>query len=208
MAVTVMYGDNTAYNALIYGNQPHVGTMQYLQNQVSNISTTLTDAGKSFMSNTAELWDKFHGSAAIQSAAAALRRVGSIFQANIISPLFEIGSIQNAPLIMQRYIMAQPDIREAFHKQRIDGYSNDYVDMHPGVIGEDHYDYRRVMNGVIQIDNETGEEKTVHYLDDSIGDDKDLRLDEQVDIMSTWDIVSSLMKYGERDPTDTYNGKL
>ena len=51
--------------------------------------------------------------------------------------------------------MAQPDIRSLYHKGHCDGYSDTYVDMEPGLVGEQHYDYRRVMDGVVE-ETETG----------------------------------------------------
>ena len=110
MAIAVSYGDNSEFNALCYG-QKNVGTLQYLERQVENISNTLTDAGRSFFANSQQLWNQYNGSEALRLARAAARKVGSLFQRDEIRVLYGIGEIQTAPLSMQRYIMAEPPTR-------------------------------------------------------------------------------------------------
>lgn len=206
MAIAVSYGDNSEFNALCYG-QKNVGTLQYLERQVENISNTLTDAGRSFFANSQQLWNQYNGSEALRLARAAARKVGSLFQRDEIRVLYGIGEIQTAPLSMQRYIMAEPITRQRFNEQRCDGYSGTYVDMNPGTIKEDHYDYRRVMNGLV-LTTPDGDEKTTFYLDELVEGDRELYHEEKVDIRNTWAIVADLMKYGERDPTSVLDSKL
>ena len=50
---------------------------------------------------------------------------------------------------MKRYIMANPHVREAYQEQRIAGYDGTYKDPFADDTIENHYDYRRVMNGVV-----------------------------------------------------------
>jgi hypothetical protein len=206
MAIDVSYGDTTDFNNFIYGEK-HQGTLQFLENQINNVSQYLTDAGKSFFSNARNLYNQFNSSEAMRLARAARQKISNLFQTDEIKPMWDIASIQNAPPMMQRYIMSEPTTRKLFMEQRIDGYSDSYIDMYPGTIGETHYDYRRVMNGVVTIDK-TGLEKTTFYLDELAEGDRELHLDEKVIILNTWEIVADLMKYGDRDPTSVFNNKL
>lgn len=206
MAIEVCYGGTEEFNALCYG-QKNPGTMQYLERQVENISNTLTSAGQAWFADSQQLWDRFNGSDALRLARAAVRKAGSLFQDDAIRSLWKIGEIQNAPLTMQRWIMAEPTVRKMYQEQRCDGYSGTYLDMYPGTIGESNYDYRRVMQGMVTIDGE-GQEKTMFYLDELAVGDRELYLDEKIDIINSWEIVASLMKYGQDDVTSVFNSKL
>ena len=140
-------------------------------------------------------------------ADAALRKVGGLFQPNRIRYLESVSEIQNAPVAMQRWIMAQPDIRAAYHAQRCDGYSPTYVDMYPGQVGANHYDYRQVMHGIAQ-DHEEDDFKVTFFMDDlEDGDVAPTHL-EKVDILSTWDIVQAALKRGKDDPTSPFADQL
>lgn len=152
MAVQVSYGDSNEFNALAFG-QKHPGTLAFLENQVSNFSQTLTDAGRNFFSNARDVFDRFNGEAAMRLARAAVRKASSLFQRDEIRSIWDMGQMQQAPLTMQRWIMANPVVRQMFQDQRCDGYADTYVDMFPGTIGESHYDYRRAMNGLL-VDDE------------------------------------------------------
>lgn len=207
--VQVVFGGAQDFDALLYGER-HPGTMQYLQNQVNSVmemSRTLTDAGRQFFSTAQDLYDKFNSAEAMRLARAAVRRVGSIFQRDEIRSIWELGQLQNAPLTMQRWIMAEPTVRRMYHEQRCDGYSDTYVDNHPGQIGRDHYDYRRVMDGIL-VDSEEHDWKATVYFDDLLEGDRELTLDEKIDILSTWDVVASMMKEGSEDPTSAFGNKL
>jgi hypothetical protein len=205
--VQVVYGGTHEFDALIYGAERHPGTMQYIQNQIQNTSQTLTDASRSFYNRATELYDQFHGSQAMRQARAAIRRAGSVFQEDRIRPLYEIGEIQNAPQSMIRFIMAEPTVRQMYHEQRCEGYGDKYIDMHPGTIGENHYDWRRVMDGVV-VDVDEGDWKASFYLDDLIDGDRHLLHEEKLDVLTTWDFVKAMMEEGKSDPTSPFDSNL
>jgi hypothetical protein len=213
--IQVSIGDPDEFNALVYGVQKHPGTVSYLENQLNRLSTwsnTLTEAGKSFFSNAAQLIEQFNGSDAMRLARAALRKAGSLFQSNEIRSIWDLAELQHAPVIMQRYIMAEPTVRELFNQQRCDGYSETYVDMYPGTIGENHYDYRRVMTGMVQtvtVDDDPDVDWVCRtFIDDLVEGDRELLLEEKTDILNTWDMVASLIKEGGEDPTSPFANKL
>jgi len=210
MAIQVGYGDDMAFRALVYGAERHPGTINYLENSVSsvaNLSNTLTEAGQQFFANSREMLNSFTGSQAMQLARAALNKMNNLFSRTDIHFISELDKLQNAQPIMQRFIMAQPDVREIYHQQRCDGYSDTYVDMEPGGVGENHYDYRRVMNGIFVADEE-GNDKVSIYLDTLHEGDRELSHDEQTSILKTWEVVANLIKYGGEDPTSIWGDSL
>lgn len=212
--VQVVYTDNDGFNMLAYGAgaQKHPGTLQFLENSInaiSNVSQTLTDAGRSFFSNVGDMYERFNGAEAIRLAKAAVRRVSSIFQPDAISYIQDIGRMQNAPLAMQRWLMAEPTVRTLYHQQRCDGYSETYVDMEPGRVGADHYDWRRVNQGMVKHDEANPEEWSyTTYMDDLHEGDRELTLEEKVDVLSTWDLIRYHIQKGEEDPTSPFAGML
>ena len=137
----------------------------------------------------------------------AIRHVASIFDEDTIYGFKTLEDTQTAKPVMQRFIMAMPQLREMYHEQRVDGYSSSYVDLQPGVVGEDHYDYRRVTDGVM-MESEDGDDLvwTTHF-EDLLENDRALDISEQADILNTWDLVSGLIAQ-RHDPTDVYGGRL
>jgi hypothetical protein len=204
--VQVSYGDSAEFNALAFGPK-HPGTLAFLENQVSSFSQTLTDAGRSFFSNARDVFEQFNGEEAMRLARAAVRKANSLFQRDQIRSIWELGELQQAPLTMQRWIMANPEVRQMYQDQRCDGYVDTYIDVHPGTIGSTHYDYRRAVNGMVMDDDED-DWVCRFYPDELLEGDKELSLDEKIDIQTTWDIVAALMKAGGEDPTSPFANKL
>lgn len=211
--MTVMIGSPDDFDALIYGT-PHPGTLNYLHghmerlgNQISQFGDAVTEAGRQFWEKSQSMFQRFNSDDALRFAEAAIRRVQAAFQPEVVRPLYQLADIQNASLTMQRWIMANPTVREYYHTQRCDGFSESYVDMEPGARGAMQYDYRRVMNGLVVDDPQTDWKATI-YFDDLHQGDRELTLPEKLDIKSTWQMVEALIQQGGDDPTSPFGGKL
>lgn len=202
----VLEGGGDMFNALAYG-KPHPGTHQYLSTQFENATQHLNDAGQRFMAGARAIYEQVRDSTAARMARAVSRRVGHMWQSDVIRAMSAMGDLQQAPLTMQRWIMAEPTLRHRYQQQRVDGYSDTYVDMHPGDVGETHYDYRRVMQGMVQESEEAGWTATTWFEDLLPGDDE-LDIDEQVDIQTTWAAVVAHLRKGDEDPTSIYAAGL
>lgn len=204
----IIEGGDHVFDALAYGVDRPVETMTYFQKEINNIGTTLSDAGKGFFSNVKSIYDNINNSEAMRIARAAIQTAATLFLPNTIIPLITIEQFQTAGSIMQRWTMANPLVREKYHAQLIDGYSDSYVDTQPGVIGRDHYDYRCVMNAVIQEDDENDTWSVSYFPDELIVGDKELSHDEKVDIIKSWDLAEMFIRAGDKDPTSAYGGKM
>lgn len=210
--VQVVSGGVAEFNALAY-QERHPSTIGFLQNQFQNARTVFTEAGERFMSGARELFERFNGDEALRRARALARKVQNTFQRNEIRAIQDLAGLQAANQVMQRWNMANPTLRTMFHEQRVDGYSDTYVDMHPGRVGDDHYDYRLVTNGmVLKVPKAKGEEeegwKATFYFEEAAEGDRHLDVSEQSDILSTWDYVEAVLKIGEDDPSNQRGGKL
>jgi DNA-binding transcriptional LysR family regulator len=186
-----------------YANQ------QYISNQLSAFSQSLTDVGRKFLETSREIYEKINDAVAVRAAKAALRMSKGLFHPNAIVPLETLDELRSAQPVMQRYIMAEPMLRSLYHQQRIDGYSDTYQDIQPGIIGEDHYDYRRVMTGNIQEEVRNGEEVWVarQYLDEIHPDDRELDIQERHLVISAWDLAKKFLQT-KQDPTNIFGGDV
>lgn len=204
MAQFITGGADT-FDALTYG-QPHPGTLQFLENQFYGNTAQLTEASQRFMDSARGAFERFSSSSAIRMAKAARRAVGSLWENDDIRALTTIEELQWAKLPMQRWIMANPYVRKRFHQQTIEGYEGSFVDSYPDEIGEGHYDYHRVMDGVL-VEEEDGWSATT-YFDELLPDDVDLTIEEQEDILTTWQAVTAHIRAGGEDPTSRWNASL
>lgn len=202
--INIIHGGTDSFNAVVYGEQ-NPANLDFFKRSIANVGQTLTDIGKQFYSNTSELYERFNGSDAMRLAKAAARAAASLFMPDRIGSIFEMGQFQQAPPVMQRYLMAEPFVRAQYHAQKCDGYSDTYVDREPGLVGDAHYDYRRVMHGVIKDDDES---YVKFYIEDLEPGDRHLSHEDKVDIINSWDILKALMKAGGEDPTSPFNSKL
>ena len=195
-----------AFDMLLYPEQSPLNSM-YIQEQLSRFSNTLTEAGQRFMSESKKIYEQIQDSELLQKTRAAIRTVQGYFHPNAIVSLETMESMQAASPVMQRYIMAMPEIRELYQKQLIYGYQDTYADVHSGV-GVEHYDYRRVMTGMAY-DTHEGEEWCVSiYPDELIEGDRELLFTEKCDILRTWDYASIFLAAAEKDPTDPLGGEM
>lgn len=201
----IIAGGLDAWDALAYGEQ-NPSNLNYFKSQLQNIGNTLTDFGKQFYSDATAIYENFNGSQAMQLLRNVTKAAKTLFQPNIVKSIFDIDDMQMASVMMQRWIMANPVVRQLYHDQKCEGYVDTYVDMHPGDIGETHYDYRRVMDTVVQEDGDSWFVK--YYPDELIEGDKELIHDERVDILNTWEIAEMFIRAGQKDPTSQYNSSL
>ena len=203
--VQIVDGGSMTFDALMYGGV-NPGTLNFLSSQFQDPSNVILSAGQQFVERAAEMFDRFNGSQALRTMKAVARGVRSLWQLDEIRPLTTVGQVQFAPITMQRWVMAEPTIRQLYHNNACDGYSDTYVDMYPGDIGENHYDYRRAVNGLVvdQPDDAEYEWLAVTYLDDLVEGDSPLTLEEQIDIQDTWRFLKGHLSHSKEDPTSIY----
>ena len=206
----IVYGGDDAFAAAICGIQNPVNR-QYFEQQVANarsvIGNTFGEFGQRFIQGAQELYERYNGERALEIARAALNQVSGIFQSDIVRNLKGLTSFQIATPVMQQWVMANPMVRELYHAQRCDGYSDSYVDNAPGIIGEKHSDWREVMNGMVQFNNDG--DWYAHQYAEFVPFEKDpLPVDDQFRVLNTWHELEQLLFQGTKDPTSVWNNNL
>jgi hypothetical protein len=190
------------FEAMIYPDQNPMN-YQFIQNQFANLGTIADKAVNDFYQRAKESAERLYNSAAVRHAKAAVRAIRNVFQTDSIGYLPTLDQIQQANPRMVRYIMAEPTIRQLYQEQMCCGYGESYVDNHPGTLGKEHYDYRRVMNGVV---NEVVDPDGTTHLEHSefvellLDEDRELEFHEKVGVIRTWDLVKLFVAEG-KDPT-------
>ena len=109
-------------------------------------------------------------------------------------------NVHNAFGLMARYVMANPTIRTLYQQNKCDGYSDSYTDLYPGTIRDDHYDYQRVMDGVVNFDTQDDRWEIKYYTDYS-DQDEELSPEDKFTILDTWNAACNVIARG-LDPTD------
>lgn len=208
MAILIT-GGKRELDYLMYGT-PHPGTQQYIESQLAQPSQILTESGRQFFADVQQQYEYFHGAEAQRLAEAATRKVKALFQPNSIRSLWDLTEIQQAPVAMQRWIMAEPTLRAAYHQQRVDGYAGTYEDMYPTQVGEQHYDWRLLNNGLVQMAPEGADYdwEAKLYMDPLVEGDREPTLDEKVVILNVWEVMKHHYLHGKEDPTSPVGGKL
>lgn len=199
-----------SFNQLVYPDQ-NPGLQSYFYNQVYQINQSLTNFGQQFMDANKALYEKINDSEAIRIAKMALRYAKGLAHPNMIVALVDLDSFRAASPVNQRYVMANPTVRDLYHRQLIDGYSDTYEDMQPGQVGDQHYDYRRVMHAVVQdTQDDQGNYDWVakQYYEELISGDRVLTATEKFDILKTWDVIELFLKSGQQDPTSIFDTKI
>jgi hypothetical protein len=128
--INVVEAAPMAFDYLAFPNQSPI-TALYFQNQLQNFNAALTETGQRFMQGARELYQRINDSTAIRMAKAAIRHAKGMYQPNVIIQIDDIEGFRSATPMMQNYIMAQPDLRDLYHQQRVNGYSDTYIDIDP-----------------------------------------------------------------------------
>ncbi len=204
------YSMNEIANTLIFG-ETHPDTIMKLQSQFENRPIIL-DQYKQYEQEFINNFNYFSNGNAINRARDIVLKYApdscsKTDYTNYVLPLITLENQQNASPVMQRWIMANPEIRSIYLKQRCDGYNETYTNLYGNKIGEEHYDYRRVMNG-IGVEQENGDIDFVQYFDELVEGDRELTLLEQTDILNTWNTTNMILSLWEDDPTSSDGDKL
>ena len=207
MAITVVSGDTNTFRASAYG-RPDVMTMQWCeqreQQHFQNVDPTIR---QQFLDQRGTVFGDLDYSSILQLSKAMNNQLDTAWMRNVIAPLTTVAQLQVAPPVMINWIMANPVAREMYHRQEIAGYDEYYTDPEPGKVGEDHYYYRRAVNGLF-LENKDGEFVATEWLEDLWDSSDSLDIVDQRSIQATWEtLVTALRKRGS-DPTSRWNAQL
>lgn len=205
---TITYVDDINIGSSAIYHAPSPTMREHLTNSVNNYLTTIGAACPDISNMVKQKYDAVANSSTIQYLNNLKNRINSSWNTNTIKYLKDINDIQQAPDVMKRWVMAQPDIRQRYNTGNINGYDKTYTNIHPGGAGNKHYDYRRVTDGVVMSDSVSDGVTYSHYYEHVHKCDI-LNIVEKSNILSTWDIISNHFENnGLEDPTSVWNEML
>lgn len=189
-----------ALNMSMFGNQSNT-VSNYLANQLSNMGSFAGSIGN-------RIYDVLQNSYNYVNDTMMQYNIRQELSKNDIAQFnYEYGFInsfrglQEASMVMQRFIMAEPTIKQLYLDQNLDGYSGSYVNISGNEIGDNDYDYGLVNDGIVQIDEVNDTWRTVEYFTPLIQGDRRLNIMEQDDILHTWRTARQIMETCKYDFT-------
>lgn len=186
--------------------EPHPSMLNFLRQQTQQLGQYIQQTGNTFAQNAYNAYETYYSDGALRNARVALSKVKSYFREDTIRELASVYDIQQAGLVMQRYLMSQPDLRELYNAGRCNGYNGTYYDPSPGMIGERDYNYRRAVNGLMQLTEPTEEDPDGNWKFEIFSEelhegDRELDLHEQIAISNTWDRIKYSLAHSLLDPS-------
>ncbi len=207
MAITVVSGDTNTFRASAYG-RPDVMTMQWCeqreQQQFQNVDPLVR---QQFLDQRGTVFGELDYTGILQLSKAMSNQMDTTWMRNVIQTLNTVEQLQVAPPVMINWIMANPVAREMYHRQEIAGYDEYYTDPEPGKNGEDHYYYRRAVNGLFLEDSD-GELVANEWLEDLWDPADSLDIVDQRSIQATWQTLVTALRNRGSDPTSRWNAQL
>lgn len=198
-------GDGLTFDAMIYGGGNNTA-QQFIANMNQQFNSRVhQDFLPMFQNLAGTVFEAVNVSKGLDQLRALGYKLGGMLNPNQVTVLDTLLEMQQANIGMQRWIMANPYVRKLHHDGLISGYDGIYEDLQPGIIGEEHFDYRMATNGII-MERPDGQMESWEFFHDH--DEEPLTFLDQVDILCTWDNMKAVLDLGVDDPTSAYGGKL
>lgn len=187
-----------ALDYAVYGDNSRV-ISNYLANQISNMPQVFGNfAGRIYDSMVAS-YNYVSDAMKKHNLLNTLRNRGVEIVDDYITPITTFDGLRNANPTMQRWVMCHPELRGLYLNQNVDGYSHQYQNVFGTGVGEQDYNYRRLMNGVVQ-DGKDGSFVNTYYEELYVGD-RELDFAEQVMIIKTHDYITQILASSDIDFT-------
>lgn len=175
------------------------GVETFLDSASQAVQNLLPQSGQDFIRRWSESYKTLDINGAMAMLANLNKKSDSSWDNYTVRLLADLSSLQTAGPVMQRWVMAHPGVRDRYLNNSLSGYEGSYQNFYGDVIGEDHADYRMVMNGVGQLVNGSYQQKRFTEL--IVEGDVELRPVQQLSILQTWDFLSAYLPEADEDPT-------
>lgn len=200
MGRVVSLSSDTVHLAMFGDNSNNVA--RYINTQLESLGNFASNVGNSLYETLQESLNKVTSNLRKNQIREEL--VGQQFQEIRFEfeELTTFRDLQLANPLMQRWVIAHPELKQHYLDQNINGYENSFVNTSGRFSGEEDYDYRLVMNGIIRTDSETNEDYSTQYFDPLRGDDRELEFfGEQDVILGSWNTIDHYLGNSKYDFT-------
>lgn len=177
---------------LIYGDKSHI-LSNYLYNQLQQIPKVFNEFGERVYNTIFNSYNYINDKLTQYAIMNQITQNGVNIIDNPFVELLSFKQLQEANITMQRWIMANPNIRKLYLNQNIDGYSSTYKNITGNTIGENDYNYRRVMDSIL-VSTDDDYWRVTNYLDELLPNDRELNHYEKTKIISTWNAIDWILE--------------
>lgn len=168
---------------ILYGDKSNV-VSNYLYQQMQAMPQTFNDFSQRVFNAMSTSYNYVNDKLTQYGILNKLQESGLVVIDNYYQELLTFQQLQNANLTMQRWVMAHPQIKQMYVDQNLDGYSGSYVNISGKCVGENDYNYRRVMDGAVIPTDDGWIVK--HYLEDLQIGDQELDHFKKSQVRNTW----------------------
>lgn len=179
---------------------------EWFQHQAQTLQNTVSGAAQNFFNQARNMYQTVSDSQAMQMLRNLRSRRETVWSDSLVIPLRRLEQLQTAGPVMQRWVMAQPTLRQRYLNQEVEGYGDSYVNYHGDKVGNDHIDYRAVTDSFVMTGGD--DEDWVAHNHFEFVEGTRLSRDDQLTILNTWDLVEHYLEEGGEDPTSPYGNQL
>lgn len=197
----IIDGGRIAFRAMAFG-RPSQQKIEFLQRQFEDPSRAMLYADRSFFDRSRQLFENNFSDEVMWEYDRVLESHKRTWDEDDMRPLRTLEDFQFAKPGMQRWMMANPRLRQLQRQGRISGWAGSYFDHSPKVEARKHHDWRLIMSGMEQQD-ENGETVFITYMDEALPGDEQLHFSDKKIIRSNWEELEHLLDTQRKDPTDT-----
>ncbi len=190
----------SAVDYVLYGDKSHI-VGEYLRNQLSNIPQVFNNFTNRIYQAVQQSYHYVTDNLVKHALLNHLSNQGVLTNQDLMRDLWTFEQLQQATPVMQRWVMAHPEVKRLYQDQNIDGYSNTYTNVFGSGVGEQDYNWRRIMTGVPQ-EKEDGT-WIIFYNDNLIDGDRELSHSEKAIAISTHEAIDFILKNNPFDFTCT-----
>lgn len=183
---------------VVAGGHLTESAVNWINERTAQIRPMLSATANSFFEQARNMHQMISTSDAIQALRNLTFKKENLWESNQIHRINNVGGMQTANQVNQRWIMAHTPVRELYLANSLAGYGESYVNIHGNTVGSDNYDYRRVMSGVMTTVVDSNMIREYHEVI-PVGDEP-LTLHQRVDIINNWNLLNTLLEE-ELDPT-------
>lgn len=202
----VIYADPNVSSAELLFGRPSKNVLTQIKENVDRYVAETRFNRPDFAEYVQNTFNRYTNTNALRYVEAVRNKLTYNWGNDTIRRLNTIEEIQQAKPVMQRWVMAHPEVRRHYHEGGISAYEGKYS-YETKDWGRDVRDYRAVTNGIIMTDSMGHTFSTEYIESDSVVDL--LTLVEKANILGTWTELDKLFASGDNtDPTSSWNETL
>ncbi len=177
---------------MMAGGSLDTASRNWLNESAQYAATIVSDAGRALFEKAKSMYQMVNEADSLKFLRNLNSKKDNLWEENAIAFLGTLEKLQTAGPIMQRWIMANPEVRTRYLNQTLDGYSGSYNNVQGESVELSQYDYRRVIDGVVVIGEKSWGYKSVQ--EELPEGEKHLTIYEKKDIWNTWEMCQVFLE--------------